>query len=163
MSKLSSYLVFLFGLGLMGLLIFTVAQRFLQREKAPEVRLHEMPVSGKPALELTTYEGFVEKVGKLYKQNGMEEIKAFVEKEFVPGRKLLFKSLHASEPDRAKIVLDREMRRCDQQGVTLMELAPVVPRGGGVKIDGKVELVTWQHTRIREPVTIVTWCVPTEP
>src|SRR6218665_2207125 len=120
MTKFSSFIVFLFGLALIAGMIFMIAQRFIPKEEVVVEQL-VLPKNDMPALELPSHEAYLEQLVQMYRDGHLEAIREHVVNDFMLGRTLVIKSNHPSEQDRIFVMLDRDVRRCDQQGVAMME------------------------------------------
>ncbi len=160
MTKFSNFIVFLFGILLLAAISFTLVQRYFPEvDTSPKTSI-VIPECDLPALRIPPGDEFRDLLNKIYNDGGVEAVRVYVEKEFVPGRTLILVPSHAAEPERERVLVDREVRRCDRHGTALLEKAPVVPRSSAtLTVDDSVSLYNWQHTEIMEPFNLVAWCV----
>lgn len=157
MSKFISFLVFLFGITLLVVTLFTMGQRFLapEPEAAPKVT---RPMSNLPALQLGTLEQFHAKLDGLYNEQRLDGVRDYIAKEFVPGRTIILSANSVDESDKAWLILDREVRQSLRDGGVLMEKAPVLTRANAtLQVDDDVQLKTWPRLGGLQPFTVTVW------
>lgn len=161
MTKFSRLLVYLFGIGLIVGMIISIIMRYIPEKEVAVIEPLVLPQSNMEPLEVPSQDAYLQQLVQMYRDEGMEAVRNHIEEGYIPGRTLVIKSNHASEPDRAYILLDREVRRVDQQGVSLLDRDPIVARAtNDLKVDESVIMLTWLQRRTIEPFSIVTWCVP---
>ena len=161
MSKFSSFLVFVFGLFLMiaVAVIFTQKSFFPPPPAPPEERL-VLPVCNLPSLEIGTREQFGTRLSKVALADGLDGVKAYVEKEIVPGRSLLTSDSAADAMEERRIV-DREVRQCDGDGVAPLDKPPVVARASpNLHAPGNLRIQSWTRSEGHRPFTLTIWWVP---
>lgn len=110
-------------------------------------------------LPLGTREQFLAQLDKFYAAGGLDAVRDYVEKEWVPGR-LLKGTVFAGEVSAGHII-DREVRRCDRQGALLLDKAPVLPRVTPDNRMGQqqVSLETWTRLDNQQPYELMLWYV----
>jgi hypothetical protein len=160
MSKFATFLVFVFGVFVMIAIAVIFTQRtFFPAPPAPPEEQIVIPECTRPSLEIGTREQFGARLSKLAAQGGLEAVKEFVEKEIVPGRALLAAG-SASEPETERLVLDRELRSCDSEGVTPLNKPPLVPRASAALRDSaKIQIQTWPRLEGPQPFMLTIWWV----
>lgn len=163
MTKFSSFLVFALGAALIIIVGFNAVRHFMpvQRKPGPEV---EVPVSALPPLPIQSKEAFEMKLDKIFlDEGGLDGLRRFVEQELPPGRRLVIAPSHRSEPEHRLAIVDRELRRCDRNGVVLLEEPPVAARTSAKPEVGKDGVLqSWVRPRLEMPVHLTVWCVPVE-
>ena len=138
--------------------IFTQRVFFPAPPAPPEEKI-VLPECTRPSLEIGTREQFAQRLSKLSVAGGIDAVKAWVEKEIVPGRALLATDT-ASQPLSERRVLDREVRRCDSEGVTPLDKPPLLPRASSsLRIGGKVQIQTWPRLEGPQPFLVTIWWV----
>lgn len=162
MTKFSTFIVFLFGILLLLAVGFTLMQRFLPKPPKTAAEMVELPKSDLPDLTIPTNEEFYLYLDKLAETDNLEAIRGYVEKELVPGRTLILASSHKSESSRRLTLIDREVRRTNSQGVTLMDKAPIVPRSSSnLRVGPEVIMHTWVRPHGSMPYYINVWGMET--
>jgi hypothetical protein len=158
MTKFSTFLVFLFGILLLLAVGFTIVQRFLPKPPKSAAEMLALPKSDLPDLTIPPNEEFHLYLDKLTESQTLDELRDYVEREFVPGRTLILAASHNSEQPRTLIIIDREVRRTNAQGVTLLDKAPLVPRSSpDLRVGDEVLLQTWSRPHISMPYSISVW------
>lgn len=95
---------------------------------------------------------------KIYATGGLASVLEFVEAELVPGRVVIYGKAGSADASQTNRLIDREMRRCDQGGATLLDQPPVLARASAkLRIDGKGRIESWQRLEARQPYTITVW------
>jgi len=159
MSKFISFLVFLFGIALLVVTLFTIGQRFFEpaQEETPKVT---RPASDLPTLQLGTLEEFNAKLDGLYNEQRLDAVSDYIAKEFVPGRTIILSANSVDEPNKEWLILDREVRQSLRDGGVLMEKAPVLARANAtLQVDDDVQLKTWSRLGGIQPFTVTIWGV----
>ncbi len=164
MTKFSSFLVFLFGILLLLAVGFTIVQRFLPKPPKSAAEMLALPKSDLPDLSIPTTEDFYLHLDKLTDAQTLDALRDYVEREFVPGRTLILAASHKSEPPRRLTIIDREVRRTNAQGVTLLDKAPIVPRAStNLKVSEEVIMQNWSRPHGTLPYFINVWGLETRP
>lgn len=160
MSKFATFLVLVFGVFVMIAIVVTIAQRnFFTATPAPTEEKFVLPECNLLSLEIGTREQFNVRLSKLAATGGLEAVKGFMETEIVPGRALLA-SNSGSEPLTEWRVLDREVRRCDSEGVTPLDKPPLVLRASNVlRAGGRVQIDRWPRLEGPQPFVVTIWWV----
>jgi hypothetical protein len=163
MSKFATFLVFVFGVFVMIAIAITFTQRnFFAPPPAPPEEKIVLPQCNRPSLEVGTREQFGQRLSRLAAKGGLDAVKEFVENEILPGRALLAAD-SASEPLTERRVLDREMRRCDSEGVAPLDKPPVVPRASNsLRVSDKVQIQTLQRLEGQQPFVVTIWWMAPE-
>lgn len=158
MTKFSSFLVFLFGILLLLAVGFTIVQRFLPAPPKSAAELIALPKTDLPDLTIPPNEEYYLYLDKLTDAQTLDALRDYVEREFVPGRTLVLAPSHKSESARRLKIIDREVRRTNAQGVTLIDKAPVVPRSSpDLRVGDEVILQTWSRPHMSLPYYISVW------
>lgn len=162
MTKFSSFLVFFIGIVLLVIVGVMMVQRFLPAAKKGADAEVVVPESSLPPLIIESKEQFHARLDNIFRDvAGLSGISGFVEREFVPGRVLILAATHKSEGAREFVILDREVRRCDDDGVVLLGQPPVVPRTSkSLHMGGNGVILTWSRLQLDRPFILTTWCVP---
>ena len=91
----------------------------------------------------------------------MQSVRSYVESAFVPGRVIILPATLPGERAAEHVLLDREMRRCDSQGVAVIEQAPVLPRAvAHLRLGDDSTIHTWRRLELPQPFYINVWWVP---
>ncbi len=140
------------------------AQRtFFPAPPAPPEEEVVIPECTRPSMEIGTREQFGVRLSKLAATGGLDAVKTFVENEILPGRALLA-SGSGSEPLTERWVLDREVRRCDSEGVSPLDKPPLVVRASEtLRVGGKVQIQRWERLEGPQPFFVTIWWVAAEP
>lgn len=159
MTKLSSFLVFSFGIFLIvavAVLSFKKSTpQSPQTSGGPNV---ELPHNDMSPLELGTRDEFMRELDKLHATGGLASVRDFVEAELVPGRVVIYGKSGSADATRTYRLIDREMRQCDQGGATLLDKPPVLARAAAMlRIDDKGRIESWQRLEARQPYTVTVW------
>lgn len=162
MTKFSSFLVFLFGILLLLAVGFTIMQRFLSKPPKTAAEMFDMPKSDLPDLPIPPNEEFYLNLDKLAESPNLDAVRDYVERELVPGRTIILAPSHKSESSRKLMIIDREVRRTNTQGVTLLDKAPIVPRSStNLRVGPEVIMQTWPRPHASLPYYISVWCMET--
>lgn len=162
MTKFSSFLVFLFGILLLLAVGFTIVQRFLPKPPKTAAEMFDLPKSDLPDLPIPPNEEFYFQLDKLAESQNLDAVRAYVERELVPGRTIILAPAHQSESSRKLLIIDREVRRTNAQGVTLLDKAPIVPRSStNLKVGPEVIMQTWTRPHATLPYYISVWGMKT--
>jgi hypothetical protein len=160
-TKFTSFIVFLFGI----LLLLVIAASFIMRwiepssSGGPKARTVP-PACDLPALNVGTKEEFAQKLDSLFDKDGVDGVREFVEKEFIAGRLLIIAPTVSGELPAEMVIIDREVRLCDENGAEQMSVGPVVPRASGTPLMGDdVRLSSWSRVHLSKPLKITTWWV----
>ncbi len=158
MTKLSSFLAFLFGALLLLAVGFSIVQRFLPKPRKTAAEMMELPTSNLSALRIPPNDEFYFNLDKLTESENLDAIRDYVKREFVPGRTLILTSAYKSEPTRVLKIIDREVRRTNKLGVTLLDKAPIVPRSSSnLRVGPEVIVQTWTRPHASLPYFIIVW------
>ncbi|MFZ4767354.1 MAG: hypothetical protein ACOYMN_20565 [Roseimicrobium sp.] len=160
MTKFSSLLVSLMGIAMLIVLGVMMLQRFIPvNEVEPEPEL-VLPQSDLPPLMVESKEVLQGRLDTVFKEaGGVAGVTSYVEKEFVPGRVLIFASAHETEPERKFVILDREVRQCDTDGVVIVSQAPLVPRVAvNMQLGQGSAIHAWSRLRLATPFVVTAWC-----
>ena len=158
MSRFTSFIVFTFGLFLIGAVSWLVIQKYAFPPPAkPAEEQIKLPECSLATLETGTREDFERTLDELFESGGMDSVKAFVEKEFVPGR-----MVHVDWPQAGgsgmPLLVDREIRKCNLDGVVLIEPPPILPRLMMAQIMGEeVFVATWQRVDPKRQFVVKAW------
>lgn len=164
MTKFSSFLVFLFGILLLLAVSFTIVQRFLPKPPKTAAELFELPNSDLPDLPIPPNEEFYFQLDKLAESQNLDAVRDYVTREFVPGRTIILAATHKGESSRRLMIIDREVRRTNTQGVTLLDKAPIVPRSSSnLRVGPEVIMQTWTRPHVTLPYYISVWGMETRP
>ena len=160
MSKITTFLVLVFGVLVMIAVAVIFRQwNFLPAPLAPPEEKIVLPACTRPSLEIGSREQFGVRLSKIALTGGLDAVKGFVEKEIVPGRALIA-SDSASEPLTKRLVLDREVRSCDSEGVTPLDKPPLLLRASSVlRAGGRVQIQTWPRLEGPQPFVVTIWWV----
>jgi hypothetical protein len=160
MSKFSSFIVFAFGLVLIvGTMVAIVRTRFFPEPPPPPEERLVLPNSDLEPLDVGTRDEFLAQLDKIFLAGGLDEIHDYVEKEWVPGRLVRASIFATQDLARARIV-DREVRRCDRQGIDIMDKAPVLARATpDLHVGKSVHLETWMRAEGTESFHLIVWFV----
>lgn len=162
MTKFSTFIVFLFGSLLLLAVGFTLVQRFLPKPPKSAAEMIALPKSDLPDLTIPPTEDFYLHLDKLTEAETLDAVRDYVEREFVPGRTLILAASHKSESPRRLTIIDREVRRTNAQGVTLLDKAPIVPRAStNLKVGPDVIMQTWSRPHVSLPYFINVWGLET--
>jgi hypothetical protein len=111
-----------------------------------------------PPLELGSREQFMRDIDKIFATGGLAAVRDFLEAELVPGRVVIYGRTGTGETPRTYRLIDREMRRCDQGGATLLDKPPVLARVSAMlRIDDNGRIENWQRLESRQPFSITVW------
>jgi hypothetical protein len=149
MSKFSSFLVFAFGLVLILAMAFTIVRsKFFPPAPPPPEERTLVAKSDLPPLDAGTRDQFLAQLDQLYTSGGLDAVRDYVAKEWMPGRVVRGNIFSTADVTSARII-DREVRRCDRQGGALLDKAPILPRSTpDLHIGREAHLETW--TRIKD-------------
>src|SRR5476651_2169621 len=98
------------------LLLLVIAASFVMRWTAPPVangpKAHTVPPHcDLPALNVGTVEQFAQKLDGVFESGGIEGVREYVEKEFVPGRTIVITPALSGDTPSEMALIDRELRR----------------------------------------------------
>lgn len=158
MTKLSSFLVFAFGI----FVIVAVAVMSFKRTTSQSGELSgtavDLPQSKLPPLELGSREQFTRQIDNLFATGGMAAVRDYVEAELAPGRVVIYGRPGGVDVPRTYRLIDREMRRCDPAGATLLDKPPILARAAAMlRIDDNGRIETWRRLQSRQPYSITVW------
>lgn len=163
MRKFTNFLVLLISVVLLIVVCAAMLQRCVPAKNSKPGEAMILPQSDLPQLVISSSEAFNAQLDLLCKKGGLKEIGGYVEKEFVPGRALTLASTHKSEASRRFIILDRELRRCDAEGVVNLADPPVVARTAAtLKISARSSIQSWSRLRLDTPFVLTLWCLEKE-
>lgn len=160
-TKFTSAVVFTFGI----LLLLVIAASFVMQwtaapvENGPKARTIP-PKCDMPALNVGTVEQFAQRLDSIFNTGGIDAVREYVEKEFVPGRTIIITSALAGNTPSEMALIDRELRRCDTEGAALLGVAPVLQRATATaSMNDDVQLSHQSRLQLREPFYLTTWWV----
>ena len=163
MSKFSNFLVFLISIILLIVVGVAMVQRCVPTRKQKPVDAMVLPQSDLPQMVIGSPDAFNAQLDSLFKEGGLKKVGDHVAKEFAPGRALMLASSHKSEPSRKFISLDRELRRCDAEGVVKVTDPPIVPRASAtLRMNGRTSSQSWSRLRLETPFILTVWCMEKE-
>ncbi len=159
MTKLSSFLVFAFGIFvIVAIVVMSFRQTTPSSGQSSGEAKTELPQSNMPPLELGSRDQFMRDVDKMIATGGLAAVRDFLEAELVPGRVVIYGRTAAGDTPRTYRLIDREMRRCDQGGATLLDKPPVLARASAMlRIDDNGRIENWQRLESRQPFSITVW------
>lgn len=158
MTKFSSFLVFAFGIFvIVAIGVLSFKHKSSSSGRTPSDTNTELPQSDMSPLELGSRDQFMRELDKLFASGGLAAVRDFVEAELVPGRLVNYGKSGGAEA-RTYRLIDRELRRCDQGGATLLNKPPVLARASAMlRIDGNGRIESWQRLDARQPYSITVW------
>ena len=164
MNKFSSFIVFAFGIVILAVIAMTMIRRVGEttQQKAERLRLvkTELVKCDMPTLEIGTQEQFHQKLDSLFDAGGVAAVRDYVSKEFVPGRAISFPSNVPGDPPFLHILVDREIRRCNEDGVIIMDMPPVLSRSASnMKLGNDALIQRWSRTASHDPYNLTVWWV----
>lgn len=163
MRKFTNFLVLLISVVLLIVVGVTMVQRCVPGRKPLPADSLVLPVSDLPPMVLGSAEVFNVQLDSLFKEGGVKKVGDYVERTFEPGRALTLMSSHKSEPSRTFIILDRELRRCDPEGVVQLAEPPIVPRSATtLRMNARSSIQSWSRLRLDTPFILTLWCVEKE-
>ncbi len=159
MTKLSSFLVFAFGIFLIGaIMVMSFKQTSSPSGQSSGNSNTELPQSKMPPLELGSREQFMRDIDKIFATGGLAAVRDFLEAELAPGRLVIYGRTGGVDTPRTYRLIDREMRRCDQGGATLLDNPPILARASAMlRVDESGRIETWQRLESRQPYSITVW------
>jgi hypothetical protein len=111
-------------------------------------------------LEVGSRDQFLGQLDQLYASGGLDAVHDYVQKEWVPGRVVRGTIFAALDVTSARII-DREVRRCDNQGSAMPNKAPVLARSSPeLHIGREVRLETWTRLKEMQSFYLTVWFVP---
>jgi hypothetical protein len=157
MSKFTSFLVFSFGLFLIGVVMMVVARKHFFADTKPAEPKMTLPACDLPPLETASREEFEKNLDLMFESGGIEAIKRYAEKEFVLGR-----VVHVDWPQPDGVgetrVVDREIRPCDLNGTAELQKPPILPRLVVAQTMGDgVFLATWTRVDVKKQFVLNLW------
>lgn len=158
MSKFTSFVVFSFGLFLIGAVSVLVVQKhFFPPPLKPVEEQMRLPPTDLPPLEMEVSEEFEKSLDQMFESGGIEAVKQFVQKQFVPGRVVRVDLPQAGPTGEVQLV-DREIRPCDLNGAVMLEKPPLLPRLMVAQNMGEgVFLATWSRVDTRKQFVFNAW------
>jgi hypothetical protein len=164
MSKFSSFIVFAFSIVILVVIAVTMVRRAVETNVEKQERLGivktELVPCDLPALEIGTQEQFHQQLDRLFDAGGITAVRDFVTKEFVPGRGVSSPSNVPGEPPIVHLLVDREIRRCNDEGVIIMDMPPVLPRlATNMKLGNDALIHRWSRTSSHSPYHLTVWWV----
>lgn len=159
MTKLSSFLVFAFGIFLIAAILIISFKRSTPSSSSASGNTEAVvPQSKLSPLKLGSGEQFMREMDKLFASGGMPAVRDFVETELVPGRLVIYGRADGAGAPQTYRLIDREIRRCDRGGATLLDQPPVLARSSAMlRIEDNEGLETWQRLEARQPYSITVW------
>ncbi len=158
MTKLSSFLVFAFGIFVIVAVAVMSFKRTPSQSGQSSGEATELPQSNLPQLELGSREQFMKRIDNLFATGGLAAVRDYVEAELVPGRVIIYGRSGGVDAPRTYRLIDREMRRCDQSGGTLLDKPPILARAVALlRIDDNGRIESWQRLESRQPYSITVW------
>ena len=160
MRKFANFLVLLISVVLLIAVGVAMVQRCVPARKSQPVETMVLPQSDLPQVAISSPDVFNAQLDLLCKKGGLKEVGGYVEKEFVPGRALTLASSRKSEPSRKFIILDRELRRCDAEGVVKLSDPPIVARSNAsLRMSARSSIQSWSRLRLDTPFILTLWCL----
>jgi hypothetical protein len=161
MTKFSSFLVYTFGIALIGFLVFTIVRSNFFPPPPPPVEERTLITKSELApLEVGTRDQFSSQLDQLYAAGGLDAVRDYVAKEWVPGR-LVHGSIFTVLDVTTARIIDREVRRCDQQGSAMPNKPPVLARSAPeLHIGREARLETWTRLKEMQSFYLTVWYVP---
>ena len=159
MPKFFSNIVFVFGFLLLGIVSFSLVQRYLETGAVDESSL--VPACDLPTLDLGTEAEFHETLDKLYADGGLERVQLWAESQLVPGRTLLVPGHEPADAFTQYALIDRDLRQCDREGLINPDQTPLLERQNEkLNLGSRAVQVKWTRPKLTEPFTLTTWCLP---
>ncbi len=159
MTKLSSFLVFAFGIFLIvAIVVLSFKQSQPVSGRPSSTSKAELPQSDMLPLELGTPDQFIKELDKMFASGGLASVRDYVEAEMVPGRLLIYGKSVGGETPRTYRLIDRELRHCDRNGATILNKAPVLARSSAMmKVDDSVLIENWRRQDVSQPYSFTVW------
>lgn len=159
MTKFSSFLVFAFGIFLIGAIVVVSFKQSSSSsgQSSGDLKM-ELPQSNMQPLELGSRDHFMREIDKMFATSGLASVRDYVEAELVPGRVVIYGRSSGVDVPRTYRLIDREIRRCDQGGATLLDQPPVLARFSAMlRIDDSARIESWQRLDARTSYIITVW------